>query len=104
MTGRCCIYQWHDGNAQGRDPCASGRRSALADARWVFNLQPGEVYWCTADPGWVTGVSYGIIAPLTHGATMIVDEADFDARRWYAILEQERVKHAGTPLPPQFGC
>ena len=61
-------------------------------ARWVFNLQPGEVYWCTADPGWVTGVSYGIIAPLTHGATLIVDEADFDARRWYAILEQERVK------------
>ncbi len=59
--------------------------------RLVFDLQPDDIYWCTADPGWVTGVSYGIIAPLTHGVTLIVDEADFDARRWYAILEQERV-------------
>ena len=59
--------------------------------RLVFDLQLDDIYWCTADPGWVTGVSYGIIAPLTHGVTLIVDEADFDARRWYAILEQERV-------------
>ncbi|HRD50650.1 MAG: acetate--CoA ligase [Candidatus Competibacter sp.] len=59
--------------------------------RRVFELQPGDIYWCTADPGWVTGVSYGIIAPLACGATLVVDEADFDARRWYAILEQERV-------------
>lgn len=59
--------------------------------RWMFDLHPGVVYWCTADPGWVTGISYGVIAPLTHGATLVVDEAEFDARRWYAILEQERV-------------
>lgn len=59
--------------------------------RLVFDLRPGDVYWCTADPGWVTGVSYGLIAPLTHGVTLIVDEADFDACRWYTILEQERV-------------
>jgi acetyl-CoA synthetase len=49
------------------------------------------VFWCTADPGWVTGTSYGIIAPLTHGITSIVDEADFDAERWYAILRSEAV-------------
>ncbi|MBK8752205.1 MAG: acetate--CoA ligase [Candidatus Competibacteraceae bacterium] len=60
-------------------------------ARLVFALRPGDVYWCTADPGWVTGVSYGIIAPLAHGVTLVVDEADFDAGRWYALLEQERV-------------
>ena len=59
--------------------------------RWVLDLRPGDVYWCTADPGWVTGVSYGIIAPLANGATLVVDEAEFDASRWYAILEQERV-------------
>ena len=59
--------------------------------RWVLDLRPGDVYWCTADPGWVTGVSYGIIAPLTNGATLVVDEAEFDASRWYAILERERV-------------
>lgn len=59
--------------------------------RWVLDLRPGDVYWCTADPGWVTGVSYGIIAPLTNGATVVVDEAEFDPCRWYAILERERV-------------
>ncbi|MFZ1828886.1 MAG: acetate--CoA ligase [Candidatus Competibacteraceae bacterium] len=59
--------------------------------RLVLDLRPGDIYWCTADPGWVTGVSYGIIAPLTNGATLVVDEAEFEARRWYTILEQERV-------------
>jgi acetyl-CoA synthetase len=39
----------------------------------------------------VTGTSYGIIAPLTHGLTSIVDEADFDVERWYGILRAERV-------------
>jgi acetyl-CoA synthetase len=59
--------------------------------RLALDMRPGDIYWCTADPGWVTGVSYGIIAPLANGATLVVDEAEFDARRWYAILEQERV-------------
>ncbi|MFO0733142.1 MAG: hypothetical protein U0361_19680 [Nitrospiraceae bacterium] len=44
--------------------------------------------WCTADPGWVTGTSYGIIAPLTNGVTAIVDEVEFDAARWYGILQE----------------
>ncbi|QQS54992.1 MAG: acetate--CoA ligase [Candidatus Competibacteraceae bacterium] len=59
--------------------------------RWVLDLRPGDTFWCTADPGWVTGVSYGIIAPLANGVTLVVDEAEFDARRWYAILARERV-------------
>lgn len=63
-----------------------------ATGQYALGLHPGAVYWCTADPGWVTGVSYGIIAPLSHGATLVVDEAEFDARRWYAILEQEAVE------------
>lgn len=57
----------------------------------ALDLKPGDVYWCTADPGWVTGTSYGIIAPLTNRVTMIVDEAEFDVSRWYDILEQESV-------------
>jgi acetyl-CoA synthetase len=60
-------------------------------AWYALDLHPGDVYWCTADPGWVTGMSYGVIAPLAHGLTVVVDEGDFDARRWYRILEQERV-------------
>jgi acetyl-CoA synthetase len=59
--------------------------------RLALDLHPEDVFWCTADPGWVTGTSYGIIAPLTNGVTSIVDEGDFDAARWYGILEKERV-------------
>ena len=59
--------------------------------RYVLDLHPEDVFWCTADPGWVTGTSYGIIAPLTNGIAMIVDEAEFDADRWYRILQQEKV-------------
>jgi acetyl-CoA synthetase len=59
--------------------------------RLVLDLHPDDVYWCTADPGWVTGTSYGIVAPLTNGVTMIVDQEEFDATRWYEILQDERV-------------
>ena len=59
--------------------------------RYALDLHPDDVFWCTADPGWVTGTSYGIIAPLTNGVTMIVDEAEFDAERWYRILQDERI-------------
>ncbi|MBD2186681.1 acetate--CoA ligase [Pseudanabaena mucicola] len=60
-------------------------------AKYVLDLHPNDIYWCTADPGWVTGTSYGIIAPLTHGITSIIDEAEFDADRWYKILETQKV-------------
>ena len=59
--------------------------------RIALDLHPDDIFWCTADPGWVTGTSYGIIAPLTNGVTMIVDEAEFDAERWYRTLEGEAV-------------
>ncbi|GAA0295101.1 acetate--CoA ligase [Sphingomonas oligophenolica] len=62
-----------------------------ATGRLVLDLHDDDIFWCTADPGWVTGTSYGIIAPLTNGVTMVIDEADFDAERWYEILERERV-------------
>ena len=60
-------------------------------AWFALDFHPNDIFWCTADPGWVTGTSYGIIAPLTHGLTSVVDEADFDAVRWYDILRTERV-------------
>ncbi|HEY7540976.1 MAG TPA: acetate--CoA ligase [Methylomirabilota bacterium] len=59
--------------------------------RYALDLHPDDVFWCTADPGWVTGTSYGIIAPLTIGVTSIVDEAEFDAERWYRTLQDQRV-------------
>ncbi|MBA3908478.1 MAG: acetate--CoA ligase [Rhodobacter sp.] len=60
--------------------------------RLALDLKPGDIYWCTADPGWVTGMSYGIISPLCNRVTMVVDEAEFDLDRWYGILERERVQ------------
>jgi acetyl-CoA synthetase len=60
-------------------------------ARYALDLHPDDVFWCTADPGWVTGTSYGIVAPLVHGVTMVVDEAEFDAERWYRIIEERQV-------------
>ena len=62
-----------------------------ATGRFALDLRAGDVFWCTADPGWVTGTSYGIISPLAIGATMIVDEGEFDAERWYRTLEAEKV-------------
>jgi acetyl-CoA synthetase len=57
----------------------------------ALDFHDSDVFWCTADPGWVTGTSYGIIAPLTNGVSSIVDEADFDAERWYRILQEQKV-------------
>ena len=62
-----------------------------ATGRLALDLHPEDVFWCTADPGWVTGTSYGIIAPLTNGVTSIIDEAEFDLERWYGILQEQRV-------------
>ncbi len=59
--------------------------------RLALDLKPGDVFWCTADPGWVTGVSYGVISPLANGCSLIVDQAEFDIERWYGILEREKV-------------
>ena len=86
-----------------------------ATGKFALDLHPRDVFWCTADPGWVTGTSYGIVAPLLHGVTSIVDEADFDAERWYRILQDQAVTvwytaptairmlmKAGPELPKQY--
>jgi acetyl-CoA synthetase len=59
--------------------------------KYVLDFKPGDIFWCTADPGWVTGTSYGIIAPLVNGVTNIIDKEEFDAVRWYQILEEQKV-------------
>ncbi|MGK2936483.1 MAG: acetate--CoA ligase [Solirubrobacteraceae bacterium] len=62
-----------------------------ATGRIALDLRDGDVFWCTADPGWVTGMSYGVITPLTHGVTCLIDEGEFDAARWYETLAEQRV-------------
>ena len=62
-----------------------------ATARFALDLHQDDIFWCTADPGWVTGMSYGVIAPLVCGVTSIVDEMEIDADRWYSIVESQKV-------------
>jgi acetyl-CoA synthetase len=63
----------------------------LWTGRFALDLHPEDVFFCTADPGWVTGTSYGILSPLCNGVTSIVDEAEYDPERWYRILQDQRV-------------
>jgi acetyl-CoA synthetase len=65
--------------------------SHAATTQHVLDLRPDDVYWCTADPGWVTGTSYGIIGPWAVGATVAVFEAGFSAQRWYEFIARHRV-------------
>ena len=60
-------------------------------AKWVLDLKPDDVYWCNADPGWVTGTSYGIIGPWANAITQVVLDAGFNAERWYGFLARHRV-------------
>jgi acetyl-CoA synthetase len=57
----------------------------------VLDVRDEDVYWCTADPGWVTGTSYGIIGPWALGATQVVLDAGFSSARWYETIEKHRV-------------
>ncbi|MDO8617004.1 MAG: acetate--CoA ligase [Dehalococcoidia bacterium] len=62
-----------------------------ATGKHVLDLHEDDVYWCTADPGWVTGTSYGMFAPWSNGATSLVYEGGFGARAWYSLIEKYRV-------------
>ncbi|GAA0467486.1 acetate--CoA ligase [Alkalibacillus silvisoli] len=59
--------------------------------KWVLDLQEGDVYWCTADPGWVTGTSYGIFAPWLNGVTNVVVGGRFTPEAWYGALDDYNV-------------
>jgi acetyl-CoA synthetase len=65
--------------------------SQYLTARHVLDLGPDDIYWCNADPGWVTGTSYGIIGPWANGVTQVVLDSGFGTERWYAFLARHRV-------------
>ena len=65
--------------------------SQYLTAKWVLDLRPDDIYWCNADPGWVTGTSYGIIGPWSNGTTQVVLDSGFSAERWYRFIEKHRV-------------
>ena len=60
-------------------------------ARDVLDLRPDDRYWCTADPGWVTGTSYGIFGPWANGVTQVALAAGFSSDLWYQLLQEEQI-------------
>jgi acetyl-CoA synthetase len=65
--------------------------SQFITTRWVLDLTKEDVYWCTADPGWVTGTSYGIIGPWSNGTTQVVLDSGFGTDRWYDFMSRHKV-------------
>lgn len=57
-------------------------------AKWVLDLGEKDIYWCTADPGWVTGTSYGIYGPLLNGVGSLIRGGRFSVDGWYSTIEK----------------
>lgn len=60
-------------------------------ARWVLDLQDEDIFWCTADPGWVTGTSYGIFGPWLCGVSNVIRGGRFSPDDWYSTIEKYKV-------------
>ncbi|WP_172371098.1 acetate--CoA ligase [Sporosarcina jiandibaonis] len=60
----------------------------LQTTRWVLDLTDEDIYWCTADPGWVAGTVYGMFGPMLAGATLVVSGSKFSPAGWYDIIEE----------------
>ncbi len=86
-----------------------------ATGKYVLDLHPDDIYWCTADPGWVTGTSYGIFAPWSNGVTQVIYEGGFGSAKWFEIIQRHKVTvwytaptairmlmKAGTAIPQRF--
>ena len=59
--------------------------------KWCLDLRPDDIYWCTADPGWVTGTSYGIIGPWSLGITQVVLDSGFQPEKWYSLIQRHKI-------------
>ncbi len=60
-------------------------------SKWVLDLHEDDIYWCTADPGWVTGTVYGIFGPWSNGASIVCYEGRFEAENWYALIDRLKI-------------
>ncbi len=65
--------------------------SQYITAKYVLDLKDNDIYWCTADPGWVTGTSYGIIGAWANGITQCVLDSGFTAEHWYKFIEKYKI-------------
>ena len=65
--------------------------SQYITTKYVLDLKDDDIYWCTADPGWVTGTSYGIIGPWANGVTQCVSDSGFTAENWYRFIDKHKI-------------
>ncbi len=63
----------------------------FSSLKQVFDPDEKDIYWCSADLGWITGVSYAVFGPLSHGLTCILFEGRFDPQAWFDILKKNKV-------------
>ena len=79
------------GKPKGAQHVHSSIIAQYITAKWALDIKSDDIYWCTADPGWVTGTSYGIIGPWSNGATQVILDAGFSTRKWYDFIEKHKV-------------
>ncbi len=79
------------GKPKGAQHAHSSIVAQYITTKWVLDLHANDIYWCTADPGWVTGTSYGIIGPWANGVTQVVLDAGFGTEKWYAFIQKHKV-------------
>ena len=60
-------------------------------AKWVLDIKDSDVYWCTADPGWVTGIAYEILGSWSIGASALIYAGRFSPEKWYQLIQQYKV-------------
>ena len=79
------------GKSKGAVHCHQAIFQQYATGKWVLDLHEDDIYWCTADPGWVTGTSYGMLAPWSNGVTQVIYEGGFKAIAWYELIQKYKV-------------
>ena len=79
------------GKPKGAVHCHLAVLQHYATGKWVLDFHPDDIYWCTADPGWVTGTSYGMFAPWSNGVTQLSFEGGFKAATWYELIQRYKI-------------
>ena len=86
-----CILPVPQANQKGITHVHNDMISHSITTKWVLDLRDDDVYWCTADPGWVTGTVYGLWGPWLNGISSYIYDGRFDAAKWYEIIQTFKV-------------